>query len=124
MSNRRAITAMTVVALGGVAAVVPAAAGSAPKVIKKVTVEDDFYGPSRLKLTKGAEVKWQWKKTNLDSHNVTLVKGPKGIKAKAWTSATGSSGIVFNRTFTKPGTYHFQCTIHPASMNLTIVVKG
>jgi plastocyanin len=27
------------------------------------------------------------------------------------------------RTFVKPGTYHFVCTIHPGTMNMTVIVK-
>jgi plastocyanin len=129
MTRRRTITPLAVLALGAAAAIVPAAASSAgtstPKQgIKIVKVQDDFYSPTKLRLAMGTEVRWVWSKSNFDSHNVTLIKGPKGIRAKAWTSATGSSGIIFHRTFTKPGTYHFQCEIHPESMNLTVVVKG
>jgi plastocyanin len=129
MTRHKKMTSLAVLALGAAAAIVPVAASSAgastpKKVIKTVKVQDDFYAPIKLRLNTGTEVRWVWSKSNFDSHNVTLIKGPKGIKAKAWTSATGSSGIIFNRTFTKPGTYHFQCEIHPESMNLTVVVKG
>jgi plastocyanin len=90
-----------------------------PKVVK---VEDDFYSVSRLKIKPGTQVKFQWAKTNFDSHNVTLHKGPKGINDSKFTSRTGASGIRFSPTFTKPGTYHFHCTIH-RQMMVTITVK-
>jgi plastocyanin len=54
---------------------------------------------------------------------VTLIKGPKGVSKKSFTSATGAIGIKFERKFLKPGTYHFECTIHPTQMNMTITVK-
>ena len=54
---------------------------------------------------------------------MTLVKGPKGVKHSKFTSITGTSGIHFKRQFLTPGTYHFICTIHPATMNLTVIVK-
>jgi plastocyanin len=128
---RRVATTTTMLTFAAAASLAIAASSGAasgttkakakPKIVKVV---DDYYNPAVLKLTKGAEVKWVWGKMNYDSHNVTLIKGPKGIKATAWTSPTGSSRIVFDRKFVKPGTYHFQCTLHPTSMNMTIVVKG
>ena len=91
----------------------------APKVVK---VEDDFYSVAKLKIKPGTQVKFQWAKTNFDSHNVTLIKGPKGINDSKFKSKTGASGIKFSPTFTKPGTYHFECTIH-LQMMVTITVK-
>jgi plastocyanin len=40
-----------------------------------------------------------------------------------FSSATGTSGIRLERTFLKPGKYHFQCIIHPYSMNTVVTVK-
>jgi plastocyanin len=129
MNLRRTPTAVAVAALVAAAVIVPVATSSAAKkkpkkVVKTIKVLDDFYAPSKLSIKKNTELKWVWSKQNYDSHNVTLSKGPKGIKTSKWTSATGTSGINFNRTFTKPGTYHFYCTVHPESMKLTVVVKG
>jgi plastocyanin len=126
---RRVVTITTMLGFAAaapfaIAATSASAGGKAKAKPKIVKVLDDYYNPAVLKLTKGTEVKWVWGKMNYDSHNVTLIKGPKGIKATAWTSPTGSGKIVFDRKFLKPGTYHFQCTLHPTSMNMTIVVKG
>ena len=33
-----------------------------------------------------------------------------------------TDGAYAKRPFLKPGTYHFECTIHPGTMNLTVVV--
>jgi plastocyanin len=122
--------ATTIALLGlalGAAVLVPAASGSGtavkPKpVVKTVRIGDDFYAPGKVTIKHGQSVHWIWDKTNFDSHNVTLIQGPKAVKPGKFTSATGSSGIRFQRQFLTPGTYHFECTIH-LSMNMTVIVK-
>jgi plastocyanin len=102
-----------------------AAAGHAHKprqVVKKVKVADDFFSPTKLTIRKGQAVNWVWSSQNYSTHNVTLIKGPKSVRKKRFTSISGSSGIHFKRTFTVPGTYHFECTIHPG-MNIAVTVK-
>jgi plastocyanin len=124
--KRATIIALLGLALG-VAVLVPAASGSGtaaqPKpVIKTVHVGDDFYAPINVTIKRGQRVHWIWNKTNFDSHNVTLIQGPKGVNPHKFTSVTGSTGIRFERQFLTPGTYHFECTIH-LSMNMIVVVK-
>ncbi len=115
----RLITAGVAALVTG-AVMVPVAAGSSP--VKNIKVVDYKYAPKKLTIKKGTKVKWTWSKSNLAPHNVTLIKGPKGIAKRKWHSSTGTHGIKFSRTFSKAGTYHFECTIHPF-MKLTIVVK-
>jgi plastocyanin len=111
----------------GCAAVVPvptSSAASQPKVVTKtVSVGDDYFKPTKLTIKKHNAINFVWKKSNFDSHNVTLTKGPKGVKHSKFTSITGTTGVHFKRQFTTSGTYHFICTIHPGTMNLTVVVK-
>jgi plastocyanin len=45
------------------------------------------------------------------------------VKHGKFTSINAVRGIHFQRTFLTAGTYHFVCTIHPGTMNLTVVVK-
>jgi plastocyanin len=111
----------------GCAVIVPVAtsAGATHKpkpVVKKVKVGDDFYSPTKLTIKKGNSVNWVWSNTNFNTHNVTLIKGPKGVKKGKFTSIDGARGIHFKRTFTTPGKYVFQCTIHP-SMDIAVTVK-
>jgi plastocyanin len=123
MRNHRLI-ALASCALG-CAGLVPVAAslGATPKpVVKKVQVGDNFFSPVKLAIAKGSSVNWVWNNTNFNTHNVTLIKAPKGIKKAKFTSIDGARGLHFKRTFTTPGTYHFECTIHP-SMNITVTVK-
>jgi plastocyanin len=124
---RRAPLAVTAALLlaGTVAVPVAGAAPSAkPKpVVKTVKVADDFYSPTKLTIKVGDKVNFVWSQTNIDTHNVTLVSGPKGVSKKQFTSLDASTSFHFERTFTVAGKYHFLCTIHPTMMNLYLTVK-
>ncbi len=74
---RRAL-AIAAALVAGVALATPAV-GVAGKSAK-VKVEDDFFSPSTLKVKKNAKVSFKWNDDNLNTHNVTLKKGPKGVK--------------------------------------------
>lgn len=100
----------------------PATAAGKSKTYK-TKVADDYYSPSTLKIHKGDKVKYKWQDDNGNPHNVTLDKGPSGVKKKDFTSATGTIGIKFAPKFTKTGTYDFICTIHPGVMKQTVKVK-
>jgi plastocyanin len=60
---------------------------------------------------------------NFDTHTVTLIKGPKGVNKKKFSSFQASAGVHFKLTFAKAGTYRFQCQLHPLTMNMTVTVK-
>jgi plastocyanin len=127
MTRHRRSIAVAACALGAaVAAPVASGAGTVSHklkpVVKKVQVSDNFYTPTKLTIRKGNSVNWLWSNTNFNTHNVTLINGPKGIKKSKFTSIDGARGLHFKRTFTTPGTYHFECTIHP-SMNIAVTVK-
>ena len=140
---RRALALIGVVAAAAVA--VPASGASTssgvPYGAKKratVKVADDYFSSSELQVKKNAKVNFKWLSSNTDSHNVTLQRGPKGVKkgcstkgkdayspliSKCNVSSTGAVGIKFKKKFDKPGTYSFICTIHPTTMQLTVDVK-
>ena len=133
---RRALTIS--VALVALVALAMPATGAASKHQRaktaKVKVVDDFFSPDNLKVKKDTKVSFKWDKFNLNTHNVTMKKGPKGVKktkkpcakgkiTKCNKSASGSIGINFAPTFNKKGTYDFVCTIHPTVMKLTVKVK-
>ena len=63
----------------------------------------------------GSTIKW----TNYDAieHNVTSEGGPQSFTSKSF-----GEGKAFEVKVTKPGVIHYECTIHPASMNGTIEV--
>jgi len=132
ITMKRTLTIVT--ALVAMVALAMPATGVAGKT-KKVKVVDDFFTPTKLTVKKDTKVSFKWDKTNLNTHNVTLKKGPKGVKkskkpcakgkiTKCNKSASGSVGINFAPKFNKKGTYNFICTIHPTVMKMKVVVKG
>ncbi len=118
----------TLIACLAVCAVgVPTALGTTAKkkpVVKNVQVEDNFYTPVKVTIKKGQQVNWIWSKNNFNTHTVTLIKGPKGVKKSQFKSFQAAEGVHWKRTFLKPGTYHFECTLHPTEMNMTVTVKN
>jgi plastocyanin len=71
--------------------------------------------PDTIRVKVGTTIKW----TDYDpvEHNVTSESGP--IKFASKNLHEGSS-VEFKMT--KPGIIHYECTIHPATMNGTIEV--
>jgi plastocyanin len=71
--------------------------------------------PDTLKVKVGSTIEW----TNFDSvdHNVTSEGGPQTFASKDF-----GQGGTFELKALKPGVIHYECTIHPASMNGTIEV--
>ena len=92
-------------------------ASSAP--VQGGTVSIEYHNiainPDTLKVKVGSTVKW----TNLDSveHNVTSEGGPQKFASKNF-----GEGATYEVKLTKPGVIHYECTIHPATMNGTIEV--
>jgi plastocyanin len=123
---RRRIMLSAAVAAVALAAVVPLTA-AAPEVRSKttqVTVADDYFAPTDLKIKKGSKVKWVWSDENLDTHDVVLTgTHPKKVKKSDFRSSSGAVGITFKRKFTVPGKYGFICTYHRGVMRLDLKVK-
>jgi plastocyanin len=71
--------------------------------------------PDTLRVKVGSTLKW----TNKDdiTHNVISQSGPG-----KFASGDLHEGATFEFKVTKPGTFHYMCTYHPASMNGTITV--
>ena len=71
--------------------------------------------PDTVRVKVGSTIRW----TNYDSieHNVTSKEGPVSFKSQNF-----GEGGTFHVRMTKPGVVHYECTIHPASMNGTIEV--
>jgi plastocyanin len=94
-----------------------APAASAP--VQSGTVQIAYHNiaidPDTVKVKVGSTIKW----TNQDpvEHNVTSEGGPAKFASKGF----GENGT-YELKVTKPGVIHYECTIHPASMNGTIEV--
>jgi plastocyanin len=115
--------ALIALAVGALAAT-GIASPSAKAKTEKVKVLDDFYKPDNVKIKKNNKVKWKWGQV-FNNHNVTLKKGPNGVKKSKFRSqTTGAEGFTFTKKFTKAGKYNFYCTVHPDIMKMTVKVKG
>jgi plastocyanin len=116
----------TLIACLAVCAVgVPTALGTTKRkpVVKKVQVADNFYSPTKVTIKTGQQVNWVWSNTNFNTHTVTLMKGPKGVSKRKFSSIPASTGVHFKLTFLKAGVYRFHCQLHPLEMNMTVTVK-
>lgn len=117
-----AAAALLALALGPTAASAQATARPKPAI---VTVNDFFFGPDAVTIKAGRAVKWVWSEANVYPHDVHLKQGPKRLKERSTYSTRTSavSGASFKKTFERPGTYRYICTIHPTLMKLTLTVK-
>jgi plastocyanin len=88
----------------------PVQSGVVPIAYRNITI-----APDTLKVKVGSTIKW----TNHDAieHNVTSEGGPQKFVSKNL-----GEGKSFEIKLLKPGLIHYECTIHPASMNGTIEV--
>jgi plastocyanin len=93
----------------------PAASSPVQSGTVQIAYRNIAIAPDTLKVKVGSTIKW----TNFDSveHNVTSEGGPQKFASKTF----GENGT-FEIKVNKPGVIHYQCTIHPASMNGTIEV--
>jgi plastocyanin len=120
MARTRNVLRGLALALGTLAALAalisPAlAAKSSTKIVK---AQNFAFSPKRTVIHRGDRVTWRFLDAALRSkHNVTSV-GAKRFKSSTDT-LTGSYTVRFSRA----GTYRYMCTIHPASMSGTIVVR-
>jgi plastocyanin len=73
--------------------------------------------PDTLRVKVGSTLKW----TNYDpvEHNVTSKGGPATFASKNF-----GEGGTFEFKVTKAGIIHYECTIHPTTMNGSIEVVG
>jgi plastocyanin len=88
----------------------PTQSGSVQIAYRNITIQ-----PDTVKVKVGSSITW----TNYDSieHNVTSEGGPQ-----KFASGDIGEGGHFAITATTPGVIHYECTIHPTSMNGTIEV--
>ena len=89
---------------------------------KTVTLGDDYFAPTTLKVKRGTKVTWRWPGFDQggDVHDVKLRKGPKGVKK--FHSESASTDYTFKRKLTVPGTYRIVCTLH-REMRMTVRVR-
>ncbi|HWX45561.1 MAG TPA: plastocyanin/azurin family copper-binding protein [Solirubrobacteraceae bacterium] len=88
----------------------PVQSGVVPIAYRDIAID-----PDTVRVKVGSTIKW----TNYDpvEHNVTSKSGPI-----SFTSKNFSEGHAVEFKMTKPGIIHYECTIHPTTMNGTIEV--
>jgi plastocyanin len=122
----RALPVLTLLGIAGViaasaglstAAASPGDSASAAAAAPVVTLKNIQFHPGTVSIKVGQSVTWKWEDGNIDTqHNVTSIG-----KTKFKSSTTKLSGTYTVR-FNKAGTYKFECTIHPLSMQGKVVV--
>lgn len=88
----------------------PVQSGAVQLAYRNIAIDPDV-----LKVKVGSTIKW----TNYDpvEHNVTSKGGPAQFASKNF-----GEGGTFEFKVTKTGVIHYECTIHPTTMNGTIEV--
>ena len=120
MTGRKAIV-MLVGAAAFAAAPAGLASGATKGKTRKVSVNDNYYGPSKLTVHVGDTVDWHWSGDITDVHDVSVKSAPKGVKK--FHSDPLAAGDDFKRKLTKAGTYKIICTFHEEEMKMTVTVK-
>jgi plastocyanin len=79
-----------------------------------VNLGDNFFAPSSVNLKVNDSINWSWATVGgYEAHNVTLDTGPAGVSRSDFASQTTTApSYRFKRTFKKPGTYNFVCSLH------------
>jgi plastocyanin len=120
----RLLALPVVVVAAGATAAAPGALAAHHRHKRIVTVGDDYFAPAKLTRSKhvkvGTIIAWRWSSDNQDTHDVKLVKGPRGVRH--FHSRPATAGYVFRRRLTRPGVYHLVCTFHAPEMTQTIRV--
>ena len=68
-----------------------------------------------VRVREGDTVRWEWR--SKESHQVSVREGPA-----TFASPTKTQGG-YERTFTEPGTYRLECSLHAPGMRMRVVVE-
>ncbi len=104
------LAAVAAAALIGVSGAGAASSGDARVVLKNIA-----FTKATVRIHRGARVTWSWQDPYTD-HNIHSRGTPRFKGASARQTGT------YTVRFTKPGTYRYECTLHPR-MYGTVIVK-
>jgi OOP family OmpA-OmpF porin len=113
--NRRVelkVTEASAAAAPVVSTTAPSASATVAPAGSAVTIVKFSFDPETITVPAGATVTW----TNQDLDTPHIVKFADGM------SGTLKQGASFSKTFSTPGTYSYQCGVHPY-MKGTVIVK-
>ena len=85
--------------------------------LHQVTITEYMYEPATLTVTVGSTVTW----VNHDEVPHTIVESST---EKSFHSAALDTDETYSYTFTKAGTYHYYCNLHPKMVGTIIVAAG
>ena len=118
------IASVVVLALGAGAA----AGGEQAKATKQVEAggvflpQNTYFDPKKLTAHKGDKIHWTF--TGDLTHDVYLNKAPKGVTKTDYKLGTMHPGDeATSPRFRKRGDYIFFCSLHQATMKLSLTVK-
>lgn len=105
-------------ALTGSPVVFSATANNPPATQVAVGGVSNVFNPATVTISNGASVQWNF---NGGTHNVTWLTGPTlpGFPVDSGDKTSGNYVVQFST----PGTYTYQCTNHPATMNGQVTVN-
>jgi plastocyanin len=95
-----------------------ATSASAASTTPVVSLHDIQFHPATVHIKVGQSVVWKWEDADIETqHNVTSIGHTKFRSSP--TMLRGTYTVRFNTA----GTYRFECTIHPLSMQGKVVVN-
>jgi len=100
---------------------VPATIPMGAVIVKMVEKTPGHYtfDPAAITIKAGTVVVW----INMSDGKHTVTSAP-GAPSAFNTTSVVTQNNTFALEFTTPGTYHYRCTIHPATMQATITVTS
>lgn len=81
----------------------------------EVVMQGESFSPSTRSVASGTRVTW----VNRDGQAHTTTRG---AGQESWNSGVLNANQSFSHTFDTPGTYPYECTLHPG-MNGSIIVN-
>ena len=88
----------------------------------KVTNANELPKPN-IKIHKGDTLKWKFRNSTSNLHNITLANGPEAIGSPNLSLDQAGDPRVFEKKFKTPGQYKLFCALHPTLMHERVVVK-
>jgi plastocyanin len=73
-------------------------------------VADNFFSPKQTTVPLNTVIVWKWSRLNGETHDVYLLRKPKGVKR--FQSAPAATDYTFKRKLRKAGRYRIICTFH------------
>ena len=93
--------------------------GGVAQSVTSVSVGDDFFDPSTVRIQPGEAVRWVWASDSSSQHNVAADPNQTERFRSAFLEGAGKS---FSHTFSKPGRFTYLCEIHSNTMRGVVEV--